>query len=836
LLARRRRTALTALAVVVGVAMISGAYVFTDTINAALRELFSSQAKGAQVMVASPQGLYSASNPPATLPASLATRVAQLPGVASAQGQIADVATVVGRDGKAIKKAGSPTLALSYLPAPFTGLRFLVGGPPSGAQDVALDQATARRAHYRVGDLVPIVTGQPARAFRVSGIASLGSASIGDATFVVFGLKTAQAQYQEQGLLNAIYVAGRSGMRPQTLTQEIRPLLPPGIIAQPVPRALNTDVAQLSDQLGVLTGGLEAFGFIAMFVGAFVIFNTLAITVAQRTRELALLRALGATRDQVLGSVILEAGVIGILSSVAGVLAGPAVTLLIRAVLKAVGVDVPSTGLAIEPRTAIIGLAVGIGVSLAAGVLPAVRATGVTPIEAMREGVAPRKQRRTWQPGVIAALVLAFVGAGLTFTTTGSSNTQLGDATAGAVLMLLAAVLVVPIAIPPLARALSWPLERHRGIVARLARENVTRVPARTSITASSLMIGLALVLFVSVYIGGVRTATRRAIARTFAADFAIGSADGSSSIPPSTARALGVMPDLSTVSAIKTADARLAGVGRVIAAGIDPTTIGHVYHFAWRGPSPDPTTLGPDDALLERETALADNLRVGDRVTVTSPDGLRSTLTVRGIYADRGLLRGITMPVQTFDSLFHQDRFQQVLVKLTPGADRGAVEAQLGQALAGLPGVVVRSERQLADEASGKVNSVFVLFYALLAMSAVMALLGMLNTLALSIHERTRELGVLRAMGMTRRQATAMIRGESLITAVVGTLVGAVLGIGLAWVISRALSSQGIVFAVPWPQLALVAGAGLAVGVLAAVPPALRAARIDVLSALAHE
>jgi putative ABC transport system permease protein len=789
LLARRRRTALTALAVVVGVAMISGAYVFTDTINAALRELFSSQAKGAQVMVASPQGLYSASNPPATLPASLAARVAQLPGVASAQGQIADVATVVGRDGKAIKKAGSPTLALSYLPAPFTGLRFLVGGPPSGAQDVALDQATARRAHYRVGDLVPIVTGQPARAFRVSGIASLGSASIGDATFVVFGLKTAQAQYQEQGLLNAIYVAGRSGMRPQTLTQEIRPLLPPGIIAQPVPRALNTDVAQLSDQLGVLTGGLEAFGFIAMFVGAFVIFNTLAITVAQRTRELALLRALGATRDQVLGSVILEAGVIGILSSVAGVLAGPAVTLLIRAVLKAVGVDVPSTGLAIEPRTAIIGLAVGIGVSLAAGVLPAVRATGVTPIEAMREGVAPRKQRRTWQPGVIAALVLAFVGAGLTFTTTGSSNTQLGDATAGAVLMLLAAVLVVPIAIPPLARALSWPLERHRGIVARLARENVTRVPARTSITASSLMIGLALVLFVSVYIGGVRTATRRAIARTFAADFAIGSADGSSSIPPSTARALGVMPDLSTVSAIKTADARLAGVGRVIAAGIDPTTIGHVYHFAWRGPSPDPTTLGPDDALLERETALADNLRVGDRVTVTSPDGLRSTLTVRGIYADRGLLRGITMPVQTFDSLFHQDRFQQVLVKLTPGADRGAVEAQLGQALAGLPGVVVRSERQLADEASGKVNSVFVLFYALLAMSAVMALLGMLNTLALSIHERTRELGVLRAMGMTRRQATAMIRGESLITAVVGTLVGAVLGIGLAWVISRALS-----------------------------------------------
>jgi putative ABC transport system permease protein len=272
--------------------------------------------------------------------------------------------------------------------------------------------------------------------------------------------------------------------------------------------------------------------------------------------------------------------------------------------------------------------------------------------------------------------------------------------------------------------------------------------------------------------------------------------------------------------SSVKTAAAQVAGAGRVTAAGLDTTSFGQVYNFDWVGMRRgDLTTLGPGDVLLERDTARAAGLRVGAPVRVTSPDGVGATLTVRGIYSDHALLRGLALPLQAFDQLFHQDRLQR-----------------LEQALSDLPGVVVRSERQLADEASGRVNGILVLFYALLALSGVMALLGILGALTLSVHERTRELGLLRALGMTPAQARALIRDESLITAAIGTLTGAALGLGLGWVISRALSSEGIVFAVPWPQLGMVAAVGLAVGVVAALAPAARAARIDLLTSLSYE
>jgi putative ABC transport system permease protein len=323
-------------------------------------------------------------------------------------------------------------------------------------------------------------------------------------------------------------------------------------------------------------------------------------------------------------------------------------------------------------------------------------------------------------------------------------------------------------------------------------------------------------------------------VARTFAADFAIGSADGSSSIPAVSAQAAASVQNLLAASAIRSAAVRVPGAGRVTAEGVDPSSIGQVYRFDWASSRPpDVGALSTGDVLLERETARAANLRVGSRVRLTSPDGPSTTATVRGIYSDRALLRGLTLPLQTFDQLTHQDRLQQVLIKLGPDADPAAAASELRQALSALPGVVVRSERQLAAETSSQVNTVLVLFYGLLAMSAVMALLGMLNALTLSIHERTRELGTLRALGMTRAQARALIRDEGLITAATGTLVGAVLGLALGWAMTRAL---GIPFAVQWTLVALPVAVGLLVGVLAAWRPAARVARLDVLSALAYE
>jgi putative ABC transport system permease protein len=835
LLARRRRAALSVLAVLLGVAMVSGTFVFADTINAAFRHLFVATGKGADVVVGSRQGLYSASAPPATVGASLANRIRGLPDVAAAQGQISDVATIVGRNGQAVTNTGSPTLAMSYLPPPFGGLQFVEGTPPAGPGQVALDEGTATREGYRVGDSVRIVTGQPMQRYVISGIARLGNNSTSGAAFAVFDLNTAQALYDERGELNTIYVAGRGRTPPATLEREIAPLLPSGITVQTTGQEANADQRQVDDQLSVLTAGLEAFGFIAAFVGAFVIAGTLSITLTQRTHELALLRALGATRLQVLGAVMVEAGAIGTVASVAGLFAGLGAAFLIRAVLVAAGVQVPSTGIVLEPRTVALGLGAGLIVTTTAGLLAAARATSVTPIEALRESEGPT----TWRPSVLVigpAVFMAFVGALLAFVSFESLHDRLTASAIGAVLLALAAMLLTPLVVPALGRAAAWPLVRGGRILSRLARENTIRTPVRTAVTASSLMIGLALVLFVSVYVDGVRASARRAIDNTFTADYAIDNRDGTSSIPAVSARSVAGVPGVLAVSSIKRATAEIAGVGQINAAGIDPTSIGQVYRFDWVGPQTSLADLGPGDVLLERDTARAAHVHVGQEILLASPSGLHASLVVRGIYVDRALLSGLALPQPQFDQVFTQGRLQQVFVKLAPDADRGSTLSQIRAALGGVPGVVVRSEQQLKDQASGRAGRILALFYALLALTGVLALLGLANATALSIHERTRELGVLWALGMTRAQARLLIRDESLITAAIGTFIGATLGIVISWLVTRALTAEGIGFSVPWPQLALVIVVGLAVGVLAALPAATRAARLDVLEAIAQE
>jgi putative ABC transport system permease protein len=836
LVARRRRAGLSAIAVMVGVAMVAGTFVFTDTIHAALNRLVRDSSGGAEVVVSGRQGLYSTTNPAATMPSALLKRVRRLPGVAAAQGQISDTATIVGRDKRVLKTGPEPTLAVSYVSKPFTGTPVVRGHPPRGPTEVALDQATAKRAGYHLGDLVPIVTAQPVRRFRLSGLVSFAGASTGGTTVAVFNPTTAAALYDRTNQVNVIYVAGRKGVAPATLEHEIRPLLSGELTARTAASAVNADVRQLASQLHLLTGGLRAFGCISLFVAAFLIFNALSITVAQRARELALLRTLGALRRQVLGAVMVEALALGALSSLAGLALGLAAALAIHAVFGAAGVELPSAGLVLTARTVAVSLGLGILVTGAAGLIPGWRATRLAPLQALRETETPAGAGRpSW--GLLApAIVLTLVGLALAFGSSGSSGLRLEAAAVGAVMVVLAGVLLSPLLVPYLSRLLAWPLERRSPVLARLARENVTRTPARTALTCSSLMIGLALVLFVLVYVGGVRTSTARALDRTFVADYAIGSADGSSSIPASSVRAAAVVPGVAAASAIKAATGQVGNSSQSTAEGIDPISLPTVYRFHWVGTPPTLANLGRDDVLVERDTARAARLHVGERVAVRTPSGLAEQATVRGIYDDPALLRGFALPLSDFDRLFHQDRLQQVLVKVASFANRTATGQLLTKALKTFPGVVVRSERQLRQSTAARANTILVLFYALLAISVVMALLGTVNALTLSIHERTRELGTLRALGMARSQARALIREESIITGALGTVVGVVLGVLLAWIMTRALSSEGVVFALPWPQFALVVAVGLATGVLAALPPASRVARLDVLQAIATE
>jgi len=838
LLARRRRAALTAVAVFVGVSMISGTFVFTDTINAAFHQLFSDTAKGADVIVSSRQQISSPTGAPASISRSLIARIHRLPGVKAAYGQISDVATIVGRHGQPLKSTGSPTAAISYLPPPFSGLTFVAGRRPRGPHEVALDEGAASSQGYRLGDKVSIVTGEPARRFRVSGIVRLAGASPGGATFAMFDLATARALYSKVGKVDLIYVAGAKGASPATLAQEIQPLLGPELAARTTADQVDSNVQRLSGQLRILTAGLLAFGFIAVFVGAFVIFNTFSITIAQRSREFALLRALGAFRRQVLGSVLVEAASVGAIASLAGLAGGLLAAVAIRGLLGGAGFALPSTGLQLEPRTVIVGLGVGVLVTVAAGLAPALRATRVAPLQALRESSVPSApaRRGLWRTAAPPA-VLTVAGLLAIFLSSGSTGTRLAASAAGSVLLVVAIVLLTPLSVRRLTNVLAWPLERKGRILGMLAHENAARNPGRTAVSASSLMIGLALVLFVTVYASGLRVSTSGIVKQAFLSDFTIESQDGSSSIPAATARAVAQVPGVLAASSLKLASANLEGAGRVSAEGIEPTTIGAVYRFHWvDGASATLEDLTPSDVIMERGTARKAHLSVGDHATFTTETGRRRTVTVRGIYTDRALLGGFALPIEGFDAIFHQSRLQEVFVKLAPGADGAAAGTALDKALGAFPGVLARSERQLQDQISGRVNSILLLFYALLAMSVLMALLGIVNTLTLSIHERTRELGLLRALGMTARQSRVLIRDESVITAALGSVVGVLLGLFFAWVITRALSSEGIVFAVPWLQVVGLLAVGLLAGVVASLLPASRAARIDVLGAISHE
>ncbi len=837
LLARRRRAGLSAIAVMVGVAMVAGTYIFTDTIHAAVRRLLRDSTAGAKVVVSSRQGPYSPSNPPANISTALVRRIGSLRGVAAAQGQISDTATIVARDGRTLKSGPGPTLAVSYLSKPFTGTQITRGAAPRSFNEVALDQSTAARAGYHLGDLVPIVTAQPVRRFRLSGIVRFQGASTGGVAVAVFDPRAAAALYDKQNEVNVIYVAGRGATSAATLEHEIKPLLGGQLVARSTGAQADTDFGQIASQLQVLTGGLRAFGFISLFVAAFLIFNALSITVAQRARELALLRTLGALRRQVLVAVLVDAIAVGVVSSAAGLALGLAAALAIHAVLGAVGIELPSAGLVLALRTIVLSVALGIVVTAAAGLIPAVQATRLSPLQALRDIETPGPRwRRPWIALSMAA-VLALAGLALAFVTSGSFGARVEAAAVGGVLVVLAGVLVSPLAVPFLGRVIAWPLERRGAVVGQLARENVTRTPGRTALTCSSLMIGLALVLFVLVYVGGVRASASAAVRRTFAADFAIGPSAGATSIPAASVRAAALVPGVVAASGIQTSTAQLGSVHNVSAAGVDQSTFGTVYHFQWVGRHEPVAALGAGAVLVERDTARAAGLHVGERVALRTGSGLGETATVQGIYADSALLRGLVMPASDFDRLYNQDRLAQVLVKISPLiATRAGTVAQLRHALSAFPGVVVRSERALRQTASARVNTVLVLFYALLAISVVMALLGTANALTLSIHERTRELGVLRALGMSRSQVRGLVRQESIVTAALGTLIGVALGVLLAWIMTRALSSEGIVFALPWPQLLIVVGAGLATGVLAALFPAARAARLDVLSAIATE
>jgi putative ABC transport system permease protein len=843
LAARKVRALLTALAVLLGVAMISGSYVLTDTINRAFEQIFEQGEKGIAVEVTPHETIKDPdSTSPPPFDDELLQRVRAVDGVKLAAGGIFDQVSILKRNGKPLQTQGAPNFLASVPPRQISPFTYVAGRPPSGGDEIALDKFTSERHKFHIGDRIGIAGKVPKRTYKLVGIARYGDvSSFGGASIAVVTLEQAQQLTGNAGKLQSIQVAQAPGVSDQDLKKRIRAVLPPSVDVRTGEEQAAKQSADQKKNFSFLTTILVAFGFIALFVGGFIIFNTFSITVAQRTREFAMLRTLGASRQQVLGAVFFEALLIGLLASVLGLLGGVLYAKGINGLFKAVGVDLPSSGTVVLTRTIVVALLVGVVLTVLASLFPAIRATRVAPLEALREGQGAQKQSRGRRYAVGAVLVVIGVGVmALGLFGADDSDTALSLLGLGTLVVFLGAAMLSPLLVPPIARTASAPLVRLRGLTGQLARENTMRNPARTAVTASALMIGLALVTFVAVFAAGLKAGINDTIDRSFRGDLLLQNTDGFSPIPVATGREVAQLPGVAVVSPWRFTRGKAEGVrGRTEVLGVDPSTVGSGIKLEWVEGSPSTlTNLRPGQAIMDRKFGENKHVEVGDTLRFTTPTAHHVAVKIVGSVKDQANFLGdVVMPVSVVDRDFGEHQDSIALVSLAPGADADKVQARVDRILdTRFPTVEALNQRELKKNQSEGFNQVLGLIYALLSLAVIVSIFGIVNTLVLTIHERTRELGLLRAVGMSRRQVRRMVRYESVITALIGAILGAVLGIFFAIVVSRPIADEGFVLKIPVGSIVVFLVFAAIAGVLAAIPPARRASRLDVLEALAYE
>ena len=846
---RKLRSALTALAIVLGVAMVSGTFVLTDTINKGFNTIFSVSYKNTSAAITA-RSLFSTSHNGNTdehgFPESVLPKVRALPGVAAAVGSIADEAQLIGRNGKPIQIGGAPNLAFSVDPRPqferFNPLTLVSGRWPQTSTEIAIDEGTAKKKHYAVGDSIGVVARGPKQTFRIVGVAKFGAvASIGGATLAIFDVPTAQRLFEKQGKLDAIRIAANPDVSDTALVRQIRPILPPTAQVKSGTQQAKADAKDVNSFIGVLQKALLAFAGIALFVGAFVIANTIGITVAQRAREFATLRTLGATRRQVRRSVAIEGLVVGLAASTVGLFAGLGLAKLLNWLFGRFGLDLPQSGTVFALRTVIVSLLLGTIVTRIATFFPARRATRVPPIAAVREGaILPPSRFERFGPAVSVALIalavaLLVYGSFAHHLPTARRLVALG---AGVLLLFLGVALFAKQLVRPLAAVLGAPAAHFGGVAGRLARENATRNPARTAATAAALMIGLALVTFVAVFAQGLRAPFEDAVNKLFVGDYALTATNNFSPFTARATEALRDVPGVEAVSGIRAGDGR--AFGKIIQVSAVDRNVSEVIDVDWQAGSPSvPAQLGSDGVFTDDKYAKSHHLALGSLVSLETPTGKTLSLRVKGIFKPPkgGSPYGkLTMSTQAFDRAYPQPNDIYAFVKTKGGVNAANTKALKAAVAARFPSTKIATRSEFKKNQERGLNQLLNLLFVLLGLSVIISLFGIVNTLVLSVYERTRELGMLRAVGTTRLQVAAMILGEGVVTALIGAALGIGVGFFLAALVTHALASEGIVFAVPWVQIAIFVLAAIVVGIVAALLPARHAARIDVLKAIAYE
>ncbi len=837
--AHKLRLVLTTASIALGVAFLAGTLVLTDTMGLAFEQLFGKVSSGTDAVVRA-EAPYTATDGVGTsrapIPASALKAVKQVDGVRAAEGSVTGYALLTDNDGKAIlTNGGAPTQGYS-MPSDEKlrgDVDLMSGTAPDAADEVAIDATSAEDNHIALGSTIKVLFQGPTQEFTVVGTVGFGGEkNLGGTTSAYFETSTAQKVLGTPGQFDTIGVSATDGVSQAELAKRLAAVVPDNIEAVTGKAVAKESSDSIEKDLKIVGIMFMIFAGVALFVGSFIIWNTFTMIVTQRSREIALMRAIGSTRRQVMSRLLLEALLLGIAASAIGVGLGLAVAKGLTALMDLVGFTLPSTSLQLETRTIVVSLLVGTVVTVVAALVPARRATKVLPVEALREST-PGAEKPSLRRGLVG---LALIGAGVT----GILLALYGDVTMkvfglGLVLALAGVMVSLPLAVRPLAALIAAPL-RWRGLPGELAKQNAMRNPRRTSSTAAALMIGLTLVVSMGVFASSLKQSFGDVVSDQTNADlFVSTSSTQGPGFSPSVIGAVKDVQGVEQVAASGWGEARFLGEDSTFSS-VDPATAENVMNLdVSRGSLTD---LGKDGVVVSRSAATAHKWKLGSIIPAEFAATGKHRLHVVGVYDGKGWISDNYILSMAQQNAFAGPQLvASGLVTLAAGADKGAVQEAIATALADHPDARVLDQKGFEKTASGFIDNLLQFVTVMLLLAVMIALLGIVNTLALSVFERTRELGLLRAVGMTRGQVRAMVRWESVVISLIGALSGAALGIGIGLALSQALKDEGIkAISVPVPQVMTYVVLAAVAGVLAAIGPARSASKVNVLKAVVSD
>jgi putative ABC transport system permease protein len=838
LFARKFRLIITGLAVLIGVTFMSGGLVLSNTINRAFNTLFADLGAQTDAVVRSSDVVTSDfGDVRGRIDDSLIPVVKAVPGVEKEAVSIGSFrAQIVNSDGREVGPSGGngpPAIGDVWNGEnELSGGRIVEGRGPETDDEVVIDKNSAEDGDIKVGDTITVLTKVGALPFKVVGLVGFEQLnSVGGASFAGFTFHSAQTNLGEPGKIDNISVSAAKGISEQEIRDRIARVMPGGVEVVTGQTVIKENQKAVSDNFGFFSILIGVFAGIALFVGSFIIYNTFSILVAQRTREMALLRAVGASRRQVLGALLAEAVAVGLLASLFGLLAGIGLAALLLKVLEAVGFELPSQGFVVSTSTIVITLVVGVGITVVAAIFPSWKGASVPPLAAMRD--VATEDRGSSRSRLILGTVVTVLAMVLVLT--GLAGGHVAAIGFGVALVFLGVAALGPVFAKPVVGFLGWPVSRFRGITGRLARENAMRNPKRTSRTAAALLIGVALVGTITIVASSVKASFKSIFEEQFTSDFVVSAGSfGGGGVSPALGQDLATKPELDIVAPLRFSPGTFDGEPTNI-TGFASEAIGTLFHIDVV--AGDPSGLDANGLAISQKEAQDKGWKIGSTVPVKFPGTPQFDARVAMIYAKDEVAGKFFMGLPAFDAHVEDNYDSQIYITKADGVSFDQARAVIETAIKPYPSVNVKDREEFVSSNLAQIDVVLNVIYALLFLSVLIALLGIANTLALSIVERTRELGLLRAVGMTRRQMRGTVRWEAVLIALFGTIGGLGVGVFFGWAIFQALKDQGFhIFAVPITQLVVIGIIGSLAGVIAALMPARRAARLDVLKAIASE